>query len=81
MIEQLWDVAQGFLASPDSNRIAQAFFGILMLVLAWSYTPIILATIPALQRGGVIRGILALAIIAIMTLTMALSVGSLAFGR
>lgn len=80
MTERLWEVAQGFLADPATNRLAQAF-GILMLVLAWSYTPIVLSTIPALQRATAVKGILALAIIALMALTMAVSIGSLAFGR
>lgn len=80
MIERLWEVARSFLADPGTNGLAQAFFGILMLVLAWSYAPVVLATIPALQRAAAIKGILVLAIIALMALAMAVSIGSLAFG-
>lgn len=85
MIERFWQLAQSLLAAPDSNRLAQAFFGMLMLVVAWRFTPAVLGTIPALHGGGAgrgaIRGFLALAIIAVLVLATVVSIGTLVPGR
>lgn len=82
MMDDIWALLVSFLSGPETNTLAQAFAGIMTLVIGWRFIPIVLATVPALKGReggrGTLRGVLAFVLSIMLGLAMAGAVGMLA---